>query len=103
MRAKIGHVEIDHRRIVHDGGIVLTTEHIAGAPHVRGELIDLIHALIENCFPALTKAKIGNYEIVRRRRTEFGSLQIRTANPVTFTAQTLNHVTANKADRKSTR
>ena len=38
--AGVQHVEIDGRRIVHDVGVVQTSEDIAGTSHVGGELID---------------------------------------------------------------
>ena len=46
--ARFEHVEVDRRRVVHDVGVVLAGEDVAGAAHVGGELIDLVEPPIDD-------------------------------------------------------
>ena len=47
--ARVQHVQIDRGGVVHDVGVVLAGEDVAGAAHVGRELIDLVEAAVDHC------------------------------------------------------
>ena len=62
--AGVEHVQIDRGRVVHDVGVVLAGEDVAGAAHVGGELIDLVEAPIDDGATERLVAQIADDEII---------------------------------------
>ena len=81
-RREICRLEIDHCRVMHDLGIVLSRKDVTGAAHVSCKLIDLIDPFIKHGFPALAKAQIGNHKIIRFRWAVFRVLKVSSAHPI---------------------
>src|SRR5262245_10945307 len=78
------HIQVDHRRVVHDIGVVLTGKEITRAAHVRCELVYFVEMAVNDRSAELRVAKIADDAIVGHRLGEFRLLQIRSANPETF-------------------
>ena len=60
------HVEVDGGRVVHDVGVVLAGEDVAGAAHVGRELIDLVEAAVDH--DAQRSGRAGRRSRSRRLR-----------------------------------
>ena len=70
------------RRVVHDVGIVLAGEDVAGAAHVGGELVDLVEAPIDRLAAQTSRiAQVADEEIVGLGLGELGILEVDAADP----------------------
>ena len=76
---------------------MLAGEDVAGAAHVGRELVDLGEAAIDDAATFDGIAKIGDDEIVGRRRRELGKLEIDGTNPKSLGLEALNQMRSDEA------
>jgi len=79
---------------VHDIGVVLTGEDIAGATHIGSKLIDLIESAIDHGTASTLIPQIRNDEIVGYRFCEWWIFEIDASDPEALAIQTLHKMTA---------
>jgi hypothetical protein len=72
---------------VHDVGVMLTGEDIAGAAHVRGQLIHLVEATIDDAATELGVAQVTDHEIIGLRLGVGVVFEIDAADPEAFALQ----------------
>ena len=63
----IQHIEVDRGGVVHDVGVMLAGENIAGAAHVGGKLIDLVKTAIDHMPHEIRIAQVADHEVVGLR------------------------------------
>jgi hypothetical protein len=84
---------------MHDIGIMLSGEYLAGAAHVRSELIDLAELTVYHLTTQHRITQISNHKVIRLRFGKWISLQINTADPEAFALEALDQVSTDKATR----
>jgi hypothetical protein len=70
---------------MHQIGIVLAGKDVTGASHIRGELINLIKAAVNNSAAEPGIPQIANDKIIGFALREFMKLQVDTPHPIPIT------------------
>jgi hypothetical protein len=94
---EIQHVEIDHRGVVQDVGIVVAGEHEPRSAHVGGQLVDLVEVSVDHVAAHRRVREIANDEIVGLGFAVRIALAIHAANPELFALQTLHQMPPDEA------
>src|SRR5262249_28460532 len=81
---------------MHDRGVVLADENVAGASHVRGQLVHLVEPAIDDVATIGWLAQIGDNEVVSLGLNIFRKLQIHAAHPKALMLQSLHEARSNK-------
>src|SRR4051812_44501173 len=88
-------VQIDRRGVVHDGGVVLTGEDVAGPAHVRGELIDVVDAAHDLRYDGgIPEVRLD--ELVNGGCRELVLLHVDASDPMPFGPEPPNQVAADE-------
>ena len=77
----IDNIKVDRRRIMHDVGIVLTSENISCASHICGQLVDFIESAIDNLSAHILIAQVADYKIICRGFRKLRIFEIDTPDP----------------------
>lgn len=77
-------IQVDERRIVHDVGIIFTGEDIAGASHIRSELVKLIIGGSEDIPAKFRVPQVTDDKFVRFGFTVFRVFQVNAFDPKVF-------------------
>jgi hypothetical protein len=97
--AGVQHIQIDRCGVMHDIGIMLSGEYIAGAAHVRSELIDLVESAVDNLTASVGVPQISDHEVIGLRFGKWIYFEIDSADPETFALEALYQVSTDKAAR----
>ncbi len=81
---------------MHDVGVMIAGEDVAGAAHVRGQLIDFVKAAVHRRAAIDRIAQVGGNEIVGFGRRKIREFQVNGADPETFAFQPLDQVRTDK-------
>jgi hypothetical protein len=92
----VGHMQVDHGRVVHHMSIVIACEYVSSAPHVSCQLISLVEGPVQNTAPALFQPEISNHEIICSGRAKFRMFEVNAADPVSLPLEAGNKVTPNE-------
>ena len=84
---------------MHDVGVVLAGEDVAGAAHVGGELVDLVEAPIDDGVAESGVAQVADDEVVGLGLGELGEFQVHAADPEAFMLEAAHQVAADEASR----
>src|SRR5260370_24697120 len=82
---------------MHQSGIVLAGEDVTGAAHIRGELINLIKAAVDDSAGESGIPQIADDKIIGFALREFMKLQVDTPHPVSIALQPFYQVAADEA------
>jgi hypothetical protein len=82
---------------VHDVGVVLAGEDIAGAAHVRGQLVHLVEAAIDGRTARCDIGEVPDHEIIRLGGRVLGVFEVDASDPAAFALEALHEVTADEA------
>src|ERR1019366_6178153 len=89
-------VEVDAAGVVHDSGVVLAGEYVAGSAHIGGELIDDFDAAYSRRGDVRI-AQIADDEFVGGAGGEFMSLEVHAPDPKAFGLEAFYEMSADKA------
>jgi hypothetical protein len=84
---------------VHDVGVVLAGEDIAGAAHVGRELVDLLEIPVHQALAEAAIPEIADYEVVGLGRREFRKFEIGAAHEEPLALQPAHQVAADEPAR----
>jgi hypothetical protein len=82
---------------MHDVGVMLAGEYIAGAAHVGGELIDIIETSIDDRATKALIAQVANDEVIGVRLRIFMKFEIDAPNPIAFFSQAFYEMAADES------
>jgi hypothetical protein len=86
---------------VHDIGIVVAGEDVAGTPHIGGQLIDFVERPIDHRAAELLAPQVADDEIVRLAVAEFRKFQIDPADPEALSFQATDEMAADEPARSA--
>jgi uncharacterized protein (DUF362 family) len=84
---------------MHDVGVVLAGEDIAGAAHVGRQLVHLGELTVDHPADAFRVAQVLHHEVVGLRLGERIELQVDAADPEAFALEALDQVSTDKSAR----
>src|SRR5215469_2329052 len=79
--ADVEHIHIDCRRVMHHIRVMLTHKDVAGATHIRGELINFVKAAVDDQATKILAPQIADYKIISFSFRKFRKLQVNAAHP----------------------
>src|SRR5260370_38948616 len=82
---------------MHQIGVMLAGKDVTGAAHIRGELINLIKAAVDDSAAESGIPQIADDEIIGFALREFMKLQVDTPDPVSIALQPFYQVAADEA------
>jgi|SRR6266436_5592452 len=81
---------------MHHASVMLASEDVPGASHVRSQLINVLDTLNDAGDHSLV-TQVTDNELIRYTLGEFGVLQVNASDPETFILQAPDQMTANEA------
>src|SRR5690606_34288333 len=98
----LDHVEVDRGRVVHDVGVVVAGEDVAGPAHVGGELVHLVDGgaagdAVEEGGTDAGVAEVAEDEVVGGVVAELVALEVDAADPVALGLEAVDEVAADEA------
>ena len=82
---------------MHDIGVVVAGEDIAGAAHIGGKLVDFIEPPIDRHAAEILLPEVADDKIVSLAVAKFGKFEIDAADPKTLALQTADDMAADES------
>src|SRR4051794_5378554 len=81
---------------MHNIGIIVADEEVAGAAHIGGELVDFVKPAIDDGVAEIRVAQVADDEIIGLSFSELGKFQVDPTDPEAFMLQAARQMAANK-------
>jgi hypothetical protein len=91
---RLQHLRADHRVVEGDRGV--RAGDVADAAHVRGEIVDLVHA-VDRLAAIIHLAQVEEAELIRRAGLVLRVLDIDSSDPITSILEVIDKMEADKA------